>query len=47
MDEEGQVEYGLAERLSNSDGGTTWQLELRVGLSSDGAPFDAAAVGSS
>lgn len=45
VDTEGEVEYGLAEDLSTSDGGTTWKLVLRDGLTfSDGTPFDAAAV---
>jgi peptide/nickel transport system substrate-binding protein len=45
VDEEGEIEYGQAEDLSTNDGGTTWQLTLREGLTfSDGTPFDAAAV---
>jgi peptide/nickel transport system substrate-binding protein len=45
VDADGEVEYGLAESLSSSDGGTTWKLTLREGLTfSDGTPLDAAAV---
>ncbi len=41
----GEVEYGLAESLETTDGGTTWTLTLRDGLTfSDGTPLDAAAV---
>ncbi|SDH62554.1 peptide/nickel transport system substrate-binding protein, partial [Pseudonocardia oroxyli] len=41
----GQYDYGLAKDLSTSDGGKTWMLQLRDGLTfSDGTPFDAAAV---
>ncbi len=42
---DGEIGYGLAESLETSDGGTTWQLTLRDGLTfSNGTPFDAAAV---
>lgn len=43
--EDGEIRYGLAESLSTSDGGTTWTLKLRDGLTfSNGTPLDAAAV---
>jgi peptide/nickel transport system substrate-binding protein len=42
---ETELDYGLAESLESSDGGTTWTLTLREGLTfSDGSPLDAAAV---
>lgn len=42
---DGEVDFGLAEDLTTSDGGTTWQLTLRDGLTfSDDTPLDAAAV---
>ena len=45
VDGEGAVGYGLAESMETTDGGTTWRLTLRDGLTfSDGTPFDAAAV---
>jgi peptide/nickel transport system substrate-binding protein len=45
VDYDGQVEYGLAESLTTTDQGRTWQLKLRDGLKfSDGTPFDAQAV---
>jgi peptide/nickel transport system substrate-binding protein len=45
VDEEGVVEPGLAESVETTDGGTTWKLTLREGLTfSDGSAFDAAAV---
>ncbi|WP_236794447.1 ABC transporter substrate-binding protein [Amycolatopsis sp. GM8] len=41
----GGYEYGLAESLSTTDGGTNWTLKLRDGLVfSDGTPVDAADV---
>jgi peptide/nickel transport system substrate-binding protein len=43
--EDGAVEPGLAESLESDDGGTTWTLTVRDGVTfSDGTPFDAAAV---
>ncbi|MGA4539718.1 ABC transporter substrate-binding protein [Uniformispora flossi] len=39
------VKPHLAESLATADGGTTWTLKLRPGVTfSDGTPFDAAAV---
>lgn len=41
----GTVGPGLAESLETTDGGTTWQLKLRPGVTfSDGTPLDAQAV---
>lgn len=41
----GEVEPGLAESLTTEDGGDTWTLKLRSGLTfSDGTAFDAAVV---
>lgn len=41
----GTIEPSLAESLETTDGGTTWVLKLRPGLTfSDGTPLDAAAV---
>ena len=42
---DGTFDYGLAKGLETSDGGTTWRLTLRDGLTySDGSPMDAADV---
>jgi len=39
---DGAFDYGLAKSLETSDGGTTWKLTLRDGLTfSDGSPLDA------
>jgi len=39
---DGGFEYGLAESMETTDGGTTWELTLRDGLTfSDGSPLDA------
>jgi len=42
---DGGFEYSLAEGMETSDGGTTWKLTLRDGITfSDGSPMDAADV---
>jgi len=42
---DGTFDFGLAESLETSDGGTTWKLTLRDGLTfSDGTPLTAADV---
>ncbi|GAA4998135.1 ABC transporter substrate-binding protein [Yinghuangia aomiensis] len=42
---DGKVKPHLAESLTTADGGATWTLKLRPGVTfSDGTPFDAAAV---
>ena len=39
---DGSFEYDLAKSLETNDGGTTWKLTLRDGLTfSDGSPLDA------
>jgi len=39
---DGTFDYGLAKSLETSDGGTTWKLTLRDGITySDGSPMDA------
>jgi len=39
---DGTFEYGLAKSMETADGGTTWKLTLRDGLTfSDGSPLDA------
>lgn len=45
LDDDGELDYHLAESLTTTDDGATWTLALRPGLEfSDGTPFDAEAV---
>lgn len=45
VDEAGDVQPGIAESFTTDDGGSTWTLKLREGVTfTDGSPYDAEAV---